>query len=128
MYTSRIVVLFSLLFLTTCSKKGGNGHNPFGPNPNITSAPPGEVAVRIDSARQNQGGSFDQSLRLSVTIFNGKGNAPIALNPMLFSVRLNNGLLLSPEISNTREYVDNAGLRLGDDAFYPDLKLAFKSA
>jgi hypothetical protein len=62
-------------------------------------APPGQVAIDIVQSRQIQVGSVRSKLQISVALANGAGSSAIRLNPMTFSVKTTNGILISPDIA-----------------------------
>lgn len=57
------------------------------------SAPAGQLALRVDKARQHVTGKRGDALEISLTLANGAGGAPAPLNPLLFQARTQDGLL-----------------------------------
>ena len=61
-----------------------------------TCVAPGQLAFRVDQARQPRTNGKAESLHVVVTLFNGEGGQPVLLSAAFFRLKLANGLLKMP--------------------------------
>jgi hypothetical protein len=97
---SRLLLLLSLI--SACG--GGSAE---GPGQDHTQAPPNQIALHVEQARQSASSSGRGDLNIAVTIANGAGGMPVPLNPLLFQVQTSDGLLYA-STGGSVDWVDGA--------------------
>jgi hypothetical protein len=108
-----VLGVFSVCLLISCA--GGPPQKPGEPPPVAA----GQLALRVEQARQTMGATGPGYLDLAITLANGSGGNPVPLNPLLFQVRTSDGLYYAATVTPTT-WVDGDGcdptVQVGSDA------------